>query len=236
MLLIAYPAVKALHELGHAYAIKRWGGEVHEIGLMFLVFMPVPYVDASDSLSFPSKWKRAFVASAGILVEALLAAIAMIVWESAESGMVRAFAFNVMLIGGVSTLFFNGNPLLRFDGYYVLSDIIEIPNLGRRANQYLGYALQKYLLGADPPTNPATAPGEPAWFLFYAIASFVYRLFIFTAIVLLVASKFFSLGIFLAIWTLFLMFGLPLLKHSWFLFTAPSLRRHRDRRFGGWRS
>jgi len=227
LLLLSYPLVKALHEMGHAYAIKRWGGEVHEIGLMFLVFLPVPYVDASDSLSFQSKWQRAFVAAAGILVELLLAAIAMIVWDNAETGLVSAFAFNVMLIGGVSTIFFNGNPLLRFDGYYVLSDLIEIPNLGRRSNQYLGYLVQKRLLGVEEPKNPATAPGEPAWFTFYSIAAFCYRLFIFTAIVLLVASQFFFIGVILAIWTVFLMFGLPLLKHAWFLMTSPALRRNR---------
>ncbi|EAR52069.1 peptidase, M50 family protein [Oceanicola granulosus HTCC2516] len=227
LLLLAYPVVKALHELGHAYMIKRWGGEVHEIGLMFLVFMPVPYIDASDSLSFQSKWQRAAVAGAGIMVEAMLAAIAVMVWDGAESGLVRAFAFNVILIGGVSTLFFNGNPLLRFDGYYVLSDLIEIPNLGRRANQYLGYLAQRYLLGVEEPKNPATAPGEPAWFTFYAIAAFLYRLVIFSAIVLLVASRFFFVGVILAMWTVFLMFVLPMLKHLWFVLTAPQLRRRR---------
>ena len=102
LLLICYPLVKAIHELGHAYVITRWGGEVHEIGVMFLVFMPVPYVDASDSLSFPNKWLRAFVASAGILVEVALAAIAMIVWVNVEGGLVSAFAFNVMLIFAIS--------------------------------------------------------------------------------------------------------------------------------------
>jgi putative peptide zinc metalloprotease protein len=120
LLLLAYPLVKALHELGHAYAVKRWGGEVHELGLMFLVLMPVPYVDASSSAAFSSKWQRALVAGAGILVELMLAALALFLWLEAGNGTLRAFAFNVMLIGGVSTIVFNGNPLLRFDGYYVL--------------------------------------------------------------------------------------------------------------------
>ncbi|MFC6657562.1 site-2 protease family protein [Roseibium salinum] len=105
LLLLSYPAIKALHELGHAYAIKRWGGDVHEIGIMMLVFMPVPYVDASDSAAFTGKWQRALVGAAGILVEVFLACLALIVWLNAGDGLVRAFAFNVMLIGGVSTLF-----------------------------------------------------------------------------------------------------------------------------------
>ncbi|MEM8693752.1 MAG: biotin/lipoyl-binding protein [Pseudomonadota bacterium] len=232
LLLITYPVVKAIHELGHAYTIKRWGGEVHEVGVMFLIFVPVPYVDASDSLSFPNKWLRALVASAGILVEVGLAAIAMIVWANVEGGLVRAFAFNVMLISGVSTLLFNGNPLLRFDGYFVLSDLIEIPNLGRRSNQYIGYLLQTRLLGVKEAKNPATAPGEPAWFVFYGIAAFVYRLFITFAIILLVSSKFFSLGIILAIWSVVLMFVVPMAKHVWFLLASPRLRNQRGRALG----
>lgn len=232
LLLVTYPVVKAIHELGHAYTITRWGGEVHEIGIMFLVFLPVPYVDASDSLSFSSKWRRAFVASAGILVELGLAAIAMIVWANAEGGLVRAFAFNTMLIGGMSTLLFNGNPLLRFDGYYVLSDLIEIPNLGGRSNQYIGYLIQRRMLGIKDAKNPATARGEPVWFFFYAIAAFIYRLFITAAIILLVSAKFFSLGIILALWSLVLMFGVPIAKQIWFLVASPKLRGRRGRAMG----
>ncbi|MCA8926646.1 MAG: HlyD family efflux transporter periplasmic adaptor subunit [Alphaproteobacteria bacterium] len=229
LLLLAYPSVKAVHELGHAYTIKRWGGTVHEIGIMFLVFMPVPYVDASDSAAFASKWRRALVGSAGIIVELFLAAIAMIVWVDAEEGFARAFAFNVMLIGGVSTLLFNGNPLLRFDGYYVLCDLIEIPNLGQRANRYLAYLLQRYVFGIQWSENPVTARGEPAWFLVYAIASFVYRLTVTFAIVGLVATQFFIVGVILAIWAVFLMLVLPVLKMGWFLLNSPMLRRKRGR-------
>lgn len=229
LILVTYPLVKAIHELGHAYTITRWGGEVHEMGVMFLVFMPVPYVDASDSLAFQSKWRRALVAGAGILVEIMLAAIAMIVWVNAEDGLVRAFAFNTMLIGGASTLFFNGNPLLRFDGYYVLSDILEIPNLGSRSNQYIGYLIQKKLLAIKDARNPATARGEPFWFVTYGIAAFLYRLFIAATIILLVSSQFFSLGIILAVWAAVLMFVVPLSKQVWFLLASPKLR-HRRRR------
>ncbi|MEL6550931.1 MAG: PqqD family peptide modification chaperone [Pseudomonadota bacterium] len=229
LILVTYPVVKAIHELGHAYTITRWGGEVHEMGIMFLVFMPVPYVDASDSLAFQSKWRRALVAGAGILVEIMLAAIAMIIWVNAEDGLVRAFAFNTMLIGGASTLFFNGNPLLRFDGYYVLSDLLEIPNLGSRSNQYIGYVIQKRLLGIKDARNPATARGEPFWFVTYGIAAFVYRLFIAATIILLVSSQFFSLGIILGIWAAVLMFVVPLSKQVWFLLASPKLRRRRGR-------
>jgi putative peptide zinc metalloprotease protein len=229
LLLLTYPLVKAVHELGHGYAVKRWGGEVHEIGIMFLVFMPVPYVDASEASGFHNKWRRVLVGGAGILVEVFLAALAMFVWVEAEEGLVRAFAFNVMLIGGVSTVLFNGNPLLRFDGYYVLSDLLEIPNLGNRSNRYIGYLIQRYLFGIEDLESPANARGEAGWFFFYSIASFVYRLFIVVAIVLFVASKFFVIGVLMAIWSVILMLGLPLAKQTWFLLTSPLLRRKRGR-------
>lgn len=232
LLLLAYPLVKALHELGHAYAIKRWGGRVHEMGLMFLVFLPVPYVDASHSLGFSSKWRRAFVAAAGILVEILLAAIAMIIWSEAESGLVRAFCFNIMLIGGVSTLLFNGNPLLRFDGYYVLSDLIEIPNLGNRANKYMGWLVQRWAFGLDHLPNPASARGEAAWFLFYGTTSFVYRMVIMVAIALVVANQFLGLGLLLAVWSLVLVLVVPLAKMLHYVFFSPALRRKRGRAVG----
>lgn len=231
LLLMAYPAIKALHELGHAYAIKRWAGEVHEIGIMLLVFMPVPYVDASDSLAFQNKWQRALVGGAGILVEMLLASLALIVWVNADEGLVRAFAFNVMLIGGVSTLLFNGNPLLKFDGYYVLCDLAEIPNLASRSNQYLGYLIKRYAFGLQSATSPVTAPGEAGWFVVYSIGGFCYRLVLTAAIVTIVATHFFIVGTIIACWAIILMIGVPLAKHVHFLLANPSLRRKRARAF-----
>ena len=231
LLVLAYIAVKAVHEMGHAYVVKRWGGDVHEIGLMFLVFMPVPYVDASDSMRFQSKWQRALVGAAGILVEAFLAAVAMIVWINAEPGLLKAFSFNVMLIGGVSTLLFNGNPLLKFDGYYVMSDLIEIPNLANRSKSHIGYLIKTYAFGIKDLDSPATARGEATWFVFYAIAAFVYRLFITFAIVLFVSTQFFFIGVIMAIWAVVLMFGWPMMKNVWFLLRAPVLRHHRGRAF-----
>jgi putative peptide zinc metalloprotease protein len=229
LLVITYPVVKALHELGHAYAVKRFGGHVHEIGVMLLVFMPVPYVDASDSAAFQEKWQRAFVGAAGILVELLLAAIAMVLWVNSEEGTFRALMFSVMLIGGVSTVLFNGNPLLRFDGYYVLSDILEIPNLGSRANQYIGYLVKRYAFGLAGAQSPVTAEGERFWLFSYAIASFAYRLFITAAIVVLVANQFFVIGVLVAFWSLILMLGVPAFKQLRFLFTSPALVRNRKR-------
>ncbi len=232
LLWLVYPVVKALHELGHAYATKKWGGEVHEIGIMLLVLTPVPYVDASAAWGFRDKRQRMVVGAAGIAVELFLGALALFVWLSVEDGAVRAVAYNVMLISGISTLLFNGNPLLRFDGYYVLSDTIEIPNLGTRSNKYLGYLFQRYLCGVPDAENPTDAAGERAWMVGYGIASFIYRIFIMFVIILFIAEKFFAIGVLLAIWAVVTQVIVPTAKSLSFLATSPVLRRQRGRVLG----
>lgn len=212
LIAMVYPVIKLLHEMGHAYATKVWGGEVHEFGLLFLVFIPLPYVDASASAAFREKWRRAVVGGAGIMVELLLAAIAMVIWVNAEPGIVRALALNVMLIGGVSTLVFNGNPLLRFDGYYIFQDLIEIPNLGARANRYFFYVIQRYLFGARTVDSPATHAGERGWLFLYALLSGVYRVGVTVGIAMFVATAFFFVGVAIAVWVFFSAFLLPLGK------------------------
>jgi len=228
-LALVYPLVKAMHEMGHGYATKVWGGEVHEMGVMFLVFMPVPYVDASAASEFRSRNRRLVVGSAGIAVELLLAALAMLLWVNLEPGTTRSMAYSVILIGSVSTLLFNGNPLLRYDGYYILADLLEIPNLARRGTQYLGYVIQRYVFGIDKIPEPQTAPGERFWFVFYTITSFVYRFFIYTAIVLFLAGRFFVIGILLSMWVAASMVVVPVAKGLRFVTSAPSLRERRPR-------
>lgn len=209
---LIYPVVKLIHEFGHAYALKRWGAEVHEMGIMFLVFFPVPYVEASEAISFPNKNHRMVVGAIGIIVESFLAAVAMLVWMYAEPGIVRSIAFNVMVISGVSTLLFNGNPLLKFDAYFVLADFLEMPNLGARSNQYVGYLIKKKLLRVKELDSPATSFKEGCWLLSYSISSFFYRFFVMLAIALFVASEYFFLGVLVAIWSIYLSFIQPLLK------------------------
>ena len=229
---LVYPVVKTLHELGHAYTTKMSGGEVHEIGIMFLVFMPVPYVDVSSAWGFRDKSKRMLVGAAGIAVEMFLGALALFVWLSVEPGTVHTVAYNVMLISGVSTLLFNGNPLLRFDGYYILADALEIPNLGARSNKYLGYLVQRYLFRVKDAESPADSPGERFWFVVYGIAAFFYRMFIMFVIILYVGGKFFTIGIILAIWATITQLVIPTGKNMKFLFKSPRLQRNRKRSVG----
>jgi len=224
-----YPLVKSLHELGHAYATKVWGGEVHEIGLMLLVFIPVLYVDASASAAFSQKRRRVIVGAAGILVEMALAAVATIVWLHGSPGLGRTMAFNVMLIGGVSTLLFNGNPLLRFDGYYIFSDLIEIPNLGLRANAYLFYLIQKHLFKIDDIESPVIVASEAKWLLGYAVLSFAYRMVVSLGIALFLATRVFAIGLVMALWAVVAIVLVPGFKGLRFLATSVRLRGLRRR-------
>jgi putative peptide zinc metalloprotease protein len=229
LLWLCFPAIKLAHELGHAYATKLGGGEVHDMGLILLVFTPVPYVEASAANAFRSKWRRALVGAAGMLVEIFIAALAMFVWAAAEPGLLRAIAFNIMLIAGVSTVVFNANPLLRFDGYYILADLVEIPNLASRANRYWRYLAERYVFRFPEAEQPQLAPGERGWFLFYAPAALVYRMLVLVAIVFYVAAQWFFIGVALAIWGVATMFVVPLGKFLGYLLALPRRGRVRKR-------
>ena len=229
ILWLVYPVVKLLHELAHAFATKIWGGEVHEMGIMLLALTPIPYVEASSSATFPDKRRRMAVAAAGMGMELLVASLALFLWLNIESGRISTIAYNVMLIGGVSTLLFNGNPLLRFDGYYILADWIEIPNLAQRSTRYLGYLLQRYVFGIEEARSPVTAKGERPWFVTYGIASFCYRMFVLAALALFVSSKFFVVGVLIALWALFTQILLPAVRNILRLYTSIGGRRHRKR-------
>ena len=229
---VAYPVIKAIHELAHGYIAKARGGEIREMGIMLLVFFPVPYVDASSAGAFRSKWDRAAVAAGGIFAETFVAALAMLVWASVEPGVLSALAWNLVIIGGISTVLFNGNPLLKFDGYYVLSDLIESPNLGPRANKYWGWLVQRYAFAARQIKPDPATPGEKAWFLVYAPASYVYRLMIMMGIALYVSAHAFILGVIIALWAIFNALVKPIAKNLRHVVTAPKLRKVRRRAVG----
>lgn len=231
VLWLIFPVIKALHELGHAFATKAFGGEVHDMGVMLLVFTPVPYVDASSASGFQSKWRRILVGAAGMLVEMFLAALALYVWLSVEPGALKAVAYNTILIAGLTTILFNANPLLRYDGYYILGDLLEIPNLRSRSNTYLGYLCEHYLFGRREAEPPIATPGERAWFVVYAIASFVYRVLVVVAIIAFIADLYFWLAIFFAGATAVAWIGVPFAKGVRFLVASPRLRRRRVRAF-----
>jgi putative peptide zinc metalloprotease protein len=226
---LTFPFLKAFHEFGHAFAIKRMEGEVHEMGMMLLVLTPIPYVDASSASAFRTKWERMMVGAAGMAVELFVAALALFVWINIEPGTTRAILYNMIFIAGISSLLFNGNPLLRYDAYYMLGDLLEIPNLGPRGLQYLGYLAQNYLFGLRDVEPPLSTSGERGWFVIYGIASFAYRIFIYASIILFIASKFFVAGVVLAGWAVVSMILWPAAKGFKFLFSSPRLGRKRAR-------
>jgi putative peptide zinc metalloprotease protein len=212
LLAVAFPLVKALHELGHGIACKLRGGEVHDMGVMMLLFLPVPYVEASSSWTFPDKRDRMLVGAAGMLVEVWIAAMAFYLWLWLEPGVVKAIAYDVAVLASVTTVLFNGNPLLRYDGYFVASDALEIPNLAQRAGQWWGYVFERFLLARRSAVSPAHAPGEALWFAFYAPLSFAYRMFVMFSIAVFVATQYFAVGLLIAVWSVVMSLGLPLWK------------------------
>src|SRR5262249_35067705 len=160
VLYLAFPVIKMLHELGHATATKAGGGEVHDLGIMVLVLLPVPDGGAAASAVFKAKYRRAMVGAAGIAVELFIAALAFYLWLLVEPGLLRATLFNVMLIASVSTVLFNGNPLLRYDAYYILADLIEMPNLAGRSTRYWGYLIERYILGVREAETPEASHAD----------------------------------------------------------------------------
>lgn len=228
-LYVAIFVLKLFHEMSHAIVCKKYGGQVHTMGIMFIIFTPLPYIDASASWSMRNRWHRVAVGAAGMYVELFFAALAALVWLNTGSGPVNSMAFNLMVAGSVSSLLFNGNPLLRFDAYYMLADMTELPNLYQKANQQWLYYLDRWLLGTERAEMPAQSLGEGVWFTAYGALSLVYRLFIMVVITLMVSDLWLGLGLLMAIMMSFVWVILPLQKLLKYLLTSPKLMRNRTR-------
>ncbi len=174
-LALVMAGTKVFHEFGHGLACKKFGGQCHEMGVMLLVLTPCLYVNVSDSWMLPDKWKRAFIAAAGMYVELVLASIAVFVWWFSNPGLVNQLALNLIFVSSVSTLLFNANPLLRYDGYYILADLLEIPNLRRKATTILQRTAANWFLGIESRDDPFL-PGRRRWaFATYAVCAALYR-------------------------------------------------------------
>src|SRR5262245_6489246 len=173
---ISLGVVKVIHEFGHGLSCKKFGGEVHEMGLLFLVFSPCLYANVSDAWTLPSKWKRIIISAAGIYVELVIAAIATWVWwNTPKDPFINNMSLSLMVVCSVSTVVFNANPLMRYDGYYVLADWIEIPNLRERSNRYLTNLFLEHALGVEVQPEPYMALWRRILFVIYAVTSYIYR-------------------------------------------------------------
>lgn len=221
--------VKTLHEFGHAYFCRKWGGEVHVMGVMLMIFTPIPYVDATSSWSFRNKWRRVLVGSAGMIVELFLAALAAMIWARTSPGVTHSIMHNIMVVASVSTLVFNLNPLLRFDGYYILSDLIEVPNLHQRAGQQLRHFFEHYVFGVKRSESPALTKGGAWGYATFGILSGVYRVVVFSGILLAIADKFLLIGLLMALVCLISWATVPVIKFIRYLAVDPRLDRVRKR-------
>jgi len=166
---------KILHEFGHGLSCKHFGGECHEIGIMMLVLTPCLYCNVSDSWMLPNRWHRAAIGAAGMYVELVLASIACFIWWFTVPGPLNYICLNVMFVSSVSTVMFNANPLLRYDGYYILSDVLEIRNLRQKASTILNRKLGKWCLGLEEPEDPFLPQRKQWLFATYTVASAIYR-------------------------------------------------------------
>lgn len=209
---LVYPLIKLVHETAHGLAVQRWGGKVREAGVILLCLMPVPFVNASAAEAFRSRWQRALVSAAGILAELAIAALALLAWTWLQPGMLRDACLVVVIVGALSTLLVNGNPLMRFDGYYVLCDLLDLRNLGPRSTRWWGSWAQRHLLGVPAGARgDAIEPmaGETRWLVAYGPLAWVYRLTLSFAIVLWAGAWSTPLGIAIGAWVVFTVVAMP---------------------------
>jgi putative peptide zinc metalloprotease protein len=191
--------IKSIHELGHGLTCKHFGGEVHEIGVMVLVFQPYFFVNVSDSWTMPNRAHRVWVSFAGIYVELIFASVATFFWAVVQPGALRDFLFNVIFIASVSTVVFNANPLMRFDGYYIMMDLLEVPNLQAKSRALITNHVKRLLFGtktADPVLQRMPLPKKRLWLFYtYAILSWVYGYYIIYSLIVFMKPHLEPLGL-----------------------------------------
>lgn len=181
---------KSIHEMGHGLFCKHYGGECHQIGFMLLVMTPAMYCDTSDSWVLPNRWHRMAIGAAGMYVELFMAALCTFVWWFTNPGWIHYLSLNIMFLSSVSTVVFNANPLLRYDGYYILSDFLEIPNLSQKSKMSLISKLRVWCLGMKPINSRLLPQRHQVAFAIYSVASFVYRWFVMLMIFWFLAELF----------------------------------------------
>jgi len=231
--------IKLAHELGHGFACKVLGkrerstgaaGECHELGVLLIVLLPIPYVDASSSWTLRSRWRRIIVNGAGMYFEVAIASVAALVWASTGVGsQVNTLAYNAVLLAGVTTILFNANPLLRYDGYYILSDLFEAPNLYQRSRDAIYYYVKKYAFKAREPKDPARSTRARNWLALYGVSSAIYRVVVLLVIIRFVAGQLFALGLVLALVAAVILFSAPIAQLVKYLANAGEIARTRRR-------
>lgn len=179
---------KIIHEFGHGLTCHYFGRRCHEMGVMLLVFTPTLYCDVTDAWLIRDRWPRIWIGAGGILFESVLSAIALYVWWFSAPGLINHLALNVFFVTSITTVIFNLNPLMKFDGYYMLADLLGIPNLRQQAERLLDRSLAKNVYGFDLLHDPLLPQHNQGWFTLYAIASSAYGWFVFGSILMFLYS------------------------------------------------
>ena len=218
-------ATKVIHEFGHGLTCKHYGSECHEMGVMLLVFSPTLYCDVTDSWMLRDRWQRIWIAAAGMIIEVVLSAIAIFVWWFTTPGLLNHLCLNVFFVTTITTVIFNVNPLLRYDGYYMLSDWLGIPNLRDKAARLLRETFAEACLGITSPPDPLMPDTGRVWFITYTIAATLYRWFVLSAVLifLYVVLKPYglqSIGVLLAVLSLSSIVG-TIVFNVWQILAAP---------------
>ena len=209
-LLLVWAGLKIAHELSHGLFCKHFGAAVREIGVIFVLFIPMGYVDATASLGLASKWRRIMVSAAGIYVEFFLAALAAIYWARTAEGTAATLAHNVIVTGTIVTLLLNANPLMRFDGYYILGDLLGIPNLATRGRSWVRDVLARLLLGSRVPKPEPRRHAEDWIIAGYGAAASCWQLVVFAGMLVAASVTLRGGGLFFAVLAGALWLGIPL--------------------------
>jgi len=210
---LGWLALKAVHEFSHGLVCKRFGGTVREAGVLLVLLTPIAYVDVTSSWRFSSRWQRILTAAAGMHSELLVAAVASLIWCRTSNSMVEHVCFNVAVMASVTTVLFNLNPLMRFDGYYILSDLIGLPNLYSQGQIFLQYLVRRYVLGLSA-SLPDWSPGAGLLIRVHSIAALLWRMFISAGLIVAANTLFYGAGVVMAAAAVALWAGVPLAVSS----------------------
>ena len=221
-LLVFWLLLKLVHEFAHGIACKRYGGEVPEAGVLMLLFTPMAFVNVTSMWRFPSRWQRIIVAAAGMYVELFVSFVALIVWAN-TTGLSADIAYNVFLMASVTTILFNANPLMRFDGYFILSDLVKVPNLYTKGTGWFGDRLKHNFLGTNK-TQGLFDPQESFAVKTYGSLAFFWKISISVGLIIAASVMFNGAGLILGALGVVLWFGLPMMKQYKLHFANDSKR------------
>jgi len=212
-LALAWAILKTTHEIFHGLVCKKYGGHVHKCGVLLILFTPLGgYMDATASWRFTSRWQRIHVAVAGIFIELLMASVAAWVWAYSDVGGLSFFAYNIIITATVVSLFFNANPLMKFDGYYILSDLVSVPNLYMSGRAYVKYLRERYFQGLPTPYPLWHTPSKALIIKIHALLALAWRILVISSLVMLASQMMYGAGIIMAVMSISFMIILPVAR------------------------